>query len=151
MYIFAGEVELENIPLRKDALRFLDSSLCVRKGTVGHIRLKVPVSRLRSEPWSIEIDQVYVIIAPQRHEDYDEIQDNAVEQEIKLSALGKCNFMFVYKIGILRLLSAKIDNLFLSKTELNPNGEPKMIQNHLQATIHHTHHGCPLGQVLLAP
>ena len=89
---FQGEVELENIPLRKDALRFLDSSLCVRKGTVGHIRLKVPVSRLRSEPWSIEIDQVYVIIAPQRHEDYDELQDNGVQQEIKLSALG--NFLF---------------------------------------------------------
>ena len=83
--------------MRKDALRFLDSSLCVRKGTVGHIRLKVPVSRLRSEPWSIEIDQVYVIIAPQRHEDYDEIQDNAVQQEIKLSALGKFCFEYAKK------------------------------------------------------
>ena len=86
---YLGEVELENVPLRKDALRFLDSSLCVRQGTVGHIKLKVPISQLRSEPWSIEIDQVYVVIAPQCHEDYDEIQDNAVQQEIKLSALGK--------------------------------------------------------------
>ena len=76
------------MPLRKDALRFLDSSLCVRQGTVGHIKLKVPISQLRSEPWSIEIDQVYVVIAPQCHADYDEIQDNAVQQEIKLSALG---------------------------------------------------------------
>ena len=101
LHISVGEVELENIPLRKDALRFLDSSLCVRTGTVGHIRLKVPVSRLRSEPWSIEIDQVYVIIAPQRHEDYDEIQDNSVEQEIKLSALGKCNFVIFMTVEFL--------------------------------------------------
>ena len=88
---FVGEVELENVPLRKDALRFLDSSLCVRQGTVGRIKLKVPISQLRSEPWSIEIDQVYVVIAPQCHEDYDEIQDNAVQQEIKLAALGNNN------------------------------------------------------------
>lgn len=75
------------MPLRRDALRFVDSSLDVKKGIVGKIKLKIPVSRLRSEPWSIEMEQVYVVVTPQRHEDYDELQDDAVLQEIKLSAL----------------------------------------------------------------
>ena len=82
-----GEVELENIPLRKDALRFVDPSLEVVNGVVGRVKLKIPVSRLRSEPWSILMEKVYVVIAPQKHDDYDELQDDALLQEIKLSAL----------------------------------------------------------------
>ena len=45
-----GEVDLQNVPLRKDALRFLEPALEVRNGIVGHIKLTVPVSRLRLVP-----------------------------------------------------------------------------------------------------
>ena len=85
--LLQGEVELENIPLRRDALRFVDSSLEVVNGVVGKVKLKIPVSRLRSEPWSISLEKVYVVIAPQKHDDYDELQDEAVHQEIKMAAL----------------------------------------------------------------
>ena len=82
-----GEVELENIPLRRDALRFVDPSLEVVNGVAGRVKLKIPVSRLRSEPWSILMEKVYVVVAPQKHDDYDELQDEALLQEIKMSAL----------------------------------------------------------------
>ena len=85
--LLQGEVELENIPLRKDALRFVDPSLEVVNGVVGRVKLKIPVSRLRSEPWSILMEKVYVVIAPQKHDDYNELQDDALLQEIKMSAL----------------------------------------------------------------
>ena len=32
--LLAGQVELENVPLRKDALRFLEPSVAVRSGQV---------------------------------------------------------------------------------------------------------------------
>lgn len=84
---FPGEVELENVPLRRDALRFVDTSLEVKNGLVGRVKLKIPVSGLRSEPWSIVMERVYLVITPQSHADYDELQDEAVTQEIKLAAL----------------------------------------------------------------
>ncbi|RXG62240.1 Vacuolar protein sorting-associated protein 13D [Armadillidium vulgare] len=43
--LLKGEVELENVPLRKDALKHLDMSLEVRAGFVGKVRLQIPVVR----------------------------------------------------------------------------------------------------------
>lgn len=61
-----GEVELENVPLRRDATRFVNSAVDVRAGVVGKIKLKIPVSRIRSEPWSIVMEGVYIVAGPQR-------------------------------------------------------------------------------------
>lgn len=60
----AGEVELENVPLRKDALRHLDIPLQVVSGFVGRVKLQIPVARLRSEPWVVVFEQLYGVIAP---------------------------------------------------------------------------------------
>ena len=53
--LLPGEVELENVPLRRDALRFASegsggpdaylSSVDVKCGLIGRIKLKIPVSR----------------------------------------------------------------------------------------------------------
>ena len=55
--LLQGEVELENVPLRRDALRVGETAVDVRSGLVGRIKLKIPVSRLRSEPWSIVMER----------------------------------------------------------------------------------------------
>ncbi|KAB7501647.1 Vacuolar protein sorting-associated protein 13D [Armadillidium nasatum] len=62
--LLKGEVELENVPLRKDALKHLDMSLEVRAGFVGKVRLQIPVVRLRSEPWMIAFEQLYLVAGP---------------------------------------------------------------------------------------
>ena len=64
--LLQGEVELEHVPLRRDALRFLNAAVDVRSGVVGRIRLKIPVARLRSEPWSLTMERVYIVTGPQR-------------------------------------------------------------------------------------
>ena len=103
MYIFAcpfiliGEVELENVPLRRDALRFVDTSLDVKNGLVGRVKLKIP-SSLRSEPWSIIMEKVYVVVTPQSHDDYDEMQEDVVSQEIK--NVTKSDFLITAGNGI---------------------------------------------------
>lgn len=61
---FIGEVELENLPLRKDALRNLGLPLQALKGTVGRIKLQIPVRQFRTAPWCIIVENVYVVIGP---------------------------------------------------------------------------------------
>jgi vacuolar protein sorting-associated protein 13D len=85
--LLAGQVELENVPLRKDALRFLEPSVAVRSGQVGHIKLTVPVARMRSEPWTLLLEQVHIVLGPQRFAEYDEEAEDAVRLETKLAAL----------------------------------------------------------------
>jgi vacuolar protein sorting-associated protein 13D len=85
--LLQGEVELENVPLRRDALRFFNASLDVRAGVVGRIKLKIPVSRLRSEPWHILMERVYIVTGPQRFENFDPDHEEALVQELKLAAL----------------------------------------------------------------
>ena len=89
--LLQGEVELKNVPLRRDALRFVDTAIDVRSGLVGRIKLKIPVSRLRSEPWSIVMEKVYIVIGPQKFEDYDEVKEDDLALEIKFTTLLEGN------------------------------------------------------------
>lgn len=59
-----GEVELENLPLRRDALRNLGLPLQALSGTVGKIKLQIPVRQFRTAPWCILIENVYVVVGP---------------------------------------------------------------------------------------
>ena len=85
--LLQGEVDLENVPLRKDALRFIEPCVEVKSGVVGHIKLTIPVSRLRSEPWILLLENVSVVLTPQKFRDYDEESDDQVQVETKLHAL----------------------------------------------------------------
>ena len=38
----------------------------VKSGFVGRIQLKIPVARLRSEPWTILMEKVYIVTGPQK-------------------------------------------------------------------------------------
>lgn len=55
---------MENLPLRKDALRNLGLPLQAIKGTVGRIKLQIPVRQFRTAPWCIIVENVYVVIGP---------------------------------------------------------------------------------------
>lgn len=54
-HLFAGQVELENVPLKKTALRKLDLPLEVKAGLLGKLTLSVPITHLRSEPWALKV------------------------------------------------------------------------------------------------
>ncbi|KAJ3586857.1 hypothetical protein NHX12_013249 [Muraenolepis orangiensis] len=72
--LLKGAVELENLPLRKDALREFDLPCEVKAGFIGKITLQIPFYRLHSDPWVISISQLNLIIGPsecdQRGESY---------------------------------------------------------------------------------
>ncbi|KAF2348219.1 Vacuolar protein sorting-associated protein 13 N-terminal domain [Trinorchestia longiramus] len=62
--LLKGELELEDVPLRKDALRHLDIPLQVVSGFVGRVKIQIPVTRLRSEPWVVVLEHLYGVVAP---------------------------------------------------------------------------------------
>ncbi|KAM7310382.1 vacuolar protein sorting-associated protein 13D isoform X1 [Ixodes scapularis] len=85
--LLRGEVELENLPLKKDAFRQLLLPLEIKAGFIGKLSLKIPVTRLRSEPWLITIEQLYIVVGPVSLNEYDEEREDQVLQNAKLSKL----------------------------------------------------------------
>uniref|UniRef100_A0A0K0DCQ1 Ricin B-type lectin domain-containing protein n=1 Tax=Angiostrongylus cantonensis TaxID=6313 RepID=A0A0K0DCQ1_ANGCA len=53
--LLSGQVELENVPLKKSALRKLDLPVEVKAGLLGKLTLSVPITRLKSEPWVLKL------------------------------------------------------------------------------------------------
>ncbi|XP_054162795.1 intermembrane lipid transfer protein VPS13D-like [Oppia nitens] len=82
-----GEVELEGLPLRKDAFKHLGLPLEIINGYIGKISLKIPVYRLKSEPWVISIDELFLIGRPITDFNYNEEEETKSEQNIKINQL----------------------------------------------------------------
>ncbi|XP_075164386.1 vacuolar protein sorting 13D [Haematobia irritans] len=85
--LVSGEVELENVPIRRDALRSFGIPVEVVSGSIGKIKLQIPVRQFRTSPWSIAIDRVYGVFAPKDLNDWDAEKEKEAE--------------YTYKIGIL--------------------------------------------------
>uniref|UniRef100_A0A336MDN8 CSON015545 protein n=1 Tax=Culicoides sonorensis TaxID=179676 RepID=A0A336MDN8_CULSO len=85
--LLSGEVELENLPLRPDALRHLGLPLKVQCGSIGKVRLQIPVTAFRTAPWCIQIEQIYVVCGPLNLDEWDGVQEHQADLEYKLSSL----------------------------------------------------------------
>ncbi|XP_074663009.1 intermembrane lipid transfer protein VPS13D-like [Tubulanus polymorphus] len=85
--ILQGALELENLPLKKSALNHLGLPLQVKSGYVGRITLKVPVRKIKSEPWVISLDNVYLVAGPVTPDRYDEAKEKEREEQSKKAQL----------------------------------------------------------------
>lgn len=66
--LFSGKVTLTNVVVRADALsKLLDLPLRVVAGTIGCINVDLPLSSLRSKPIVVQLDEVYLLVAPDFH------------------------------------------------------------------------------------
>ncbi|XP_033641822.1 vacuolar protein sorting-associated protein 13D-like isoform X2 [Asterias rubens] len=79
--LLSGAVELENLPLRKDALKNLDLPIEVKAGFIGKIVLQIPVRHIKSEPCVISIDSLYLVAGPAVKASYDEEKENQAKQQ----------------------------------------------------------------------
>jgi len=57
-------VELENLPLKRDALRHFGLPIQVRAGFIGKVKLQIPIAQIRSAPWVINIEQLCLVTGP---------------------------------------------------------------------------------------
>lgn len=87
MLLFLGEVELENVPIRKDALRSFGIPIQVMSGCIGKIKLQIPVRQFRTTPWCIVIEKVYGVFAPKDLEEWDSEKELFDEYVYKLHVL----------------------------------------------------------------
>ncbi|XP_076848119.1 LOW QUALITY PROTEIN: intermembrane lipid transfer protein VPS13D [Brachyhypopomus gauderio] len=85
--LLKGAVELENLPLRKDALRGFDLPFEVKAGFIGKIVLQIPFYRPHSDPWVVSMSQLNLIIGPVQPQKYDEEQEREDEREQKKQLL----------------------------------------------------------------
>lgn len=85
----SGKVELENLPLRKNALRHLGLPFDIKAGFVGKVKLQIPVTQIRSQPWVIQMDQLYLVACPLPVKEWNSVLEENAAQELKLSALDK--------------------------------------------------------------
>ncbi|XP_069775082.1 intermembrane lipid transfer protein VPS13D isoform X2 [Narcine bancroftii] len=86
--LMKGAVELENLPLKKDALKELDLPFEVKAGFIGKITLQIPFYRPHVEPWVISISRLHLIGAPVKQADFDEETERSQERERKSALLN---------------------------------------------------------------
>ncbi|XP_053338052.1 intermembrane lipid transfer protein VPS13D isoform X1 [Clarias gariepinus] len=97
--LLKGAVELENLPLRKDALREFDLPFEVKAGCIGKIVLQIPFYRPHSDPWVISMSQLNLIIGPARPPDYDEEREREAEREQKKRLLKALEDKWKSEVG----------------------------------------------------
>ena len=76
--VVAGQVELENVPLKKTALQKFDVPLEVLSGIIGKLTLSIPITHIRSEPWVLKMSDLLVLLGPTSAAATDGV--NAVEE-----------------------------------------------------------------------
>uniref|UniRef100_A0A0P6FFD1 Vacuolar protein sorting-associated protein 13D n=1 Tax=Daphnia magna TaxID=35525 RepID=A0A0P6FFD1_9CRUS len=86
--LLQGEVELENVPLKRDILDQLGLPLQIHAGFVGKISFQIPLRKIRSEPWVISFEQLYLVAGPKdKNEPYNEESEENGALERKMAAL----------------------------------------------------------------
>jgi len=62
--VWSGEIELDNLSLKTDALKELHLPITVTRGYVGKIHVTIPWTALDSKPLQVLIDRVYLQACP---------------------------------------------------------------------------------------
>ncbi|XP_044138116.1 LOW QUALITY PROTEIN: vacuolar protein sorting-associated protein 13D [Bufo gargarizans] len=81
--LLKGAVELENLPLKKDALKELELPFEVKAGFIGKIRIQIPFYRPHLDPWVISISRLHLVGSPDKQEDFDELKEKLFENARK--------------------------------------------------------------------
>ncbi|KAM4015734.1 LOW QUALITY PROTEIN: intermembrane lipid transfer protein VPS13D [Anomaloglossus baeobatrachus] len=77
--LLKGAVELENLPLKKDALKELELPFEVKAGFIGKTRIQIPFYRPHLDPWVISISRLHLVGSPDKQEDFDELKEKLLE------------------------------------------------------------------------
>ncbi|XP_046516082.1 intermembrane lipid transfer protein VPS13D isoform X2 [Equus quagga] len=85
--LLKGAVELENLPLKKDALKELELPFEVKAGFIGKVTLQIPFYRPHVDPWVISISSLHLIGAPEKIQDFNDEKEKLLERERKKALL----------------------------------------------------------------
>ncbi|CAG9327163.1 unnamed protein product [Blepharisma stoltei] len=120
--VFNGEMSLENLKLKSEAIKTLGLPFELKYGYIGKLHATIPWTSLTSSPLKIEISDVFILLTPRPSSDWNE----DLEKEMVMSSKNK-----------------SIENFeVLNSSELSVNSDPgfteklvtKILDN-LQITI----------------
>ena len=64
LVVFSGKIELNNLVMKDSALDNVNLPIKVIRGTLKTLKIKVPWTKLQSEPVKVIIDGVYLLAGP---------------------------------------------------------------------------------------
>ncbi|XP_066557958.1 intermembrane lipid transfer protein VPS13C isoform X2 [Amia ocellicauda] len=85
--IWGGNVVLENLKVKENALSELDAPFLVKTGQVGKLTLKIPWKNLYSEAVVATLDGLYLLVVPGTTIKYDAAKEEKYMQEAKQKEL----------------------------------------------------------------
>ncbi|KAJ2768452.1 Vacuolar protein sorting-associated protein 13, partial [Coemansia nantahalensis] len=85
--IWQGDVKLEKLRLKADALDKLRLPVDIKEGWLGTLTISIPWSNLKGEPVRIYIDNVYVLATPRFQENFDPEREDEREYRRKMRRL----------------------------------------------------------------
>ncbi|XP_057687593.1 intermembrane lipid transfer protein VPS13C isoform X2 [Corythoichthys intestinalis] len=81
--IWGGNVVLENLQVKENALSQLDIPVKVKAGLIGTLTLKIPWKNLYKEAVVATLDGLYLLLVPAAAAEYDEAKEERYRQEAK--------------------------------------------------------------------
>lgn len=91
--IWSGDVKLNNLALRKEALDQLRLPVNVVEGHLGHLTLVIPWSNLRGAPVKVFVEDVFLLASPKEEAEYDEEEEERRRQRIKMEKLDSAELI----------------------------------------------------------
>ncbi|KAI9502126.1 hypothetical protein BX070DRAFT_20733 [Coemansia spiralis] len=85
--IWQGDVKLEKLRLKNDALDKLRLPVDIKEGWLGTLTISIPWSNLKGEPVRILIDNVYILATPRFQENFDPKREEEREYKNKMRRL----------------------------------------------------------------
>lgn len=108
--LWSGDIILENVYLKKDALLMFQLPLFLELGKIKRLRIKVPWTRLGSSPVEIFLGGLYIVVVPQEKSSWSFSEEGDIYADK--------NILKATSLGVDRLLSVKI---FLQKRKKSRN------------------------------
>ncbi|XP_041840973.1 LOW QUALITY PROTEIN: vacuolar protein sorting-associated protein 13C-like [Melanotaenia boesemani] len=87
--IWGGNVVLENLKVRENALNDLDVPFKVKAGQIGKLTLKIPWKNLYSDAVVATLDGLYLLVVPGAKIKYDAAKEERYQQETKQKELQR--------------------------------------------------------------
>ncbi|XP_017782614.1 PREDICTED: vacuolar protein sorting-associated protein 13A-like [Nicrophorus vespilloides] len=87
--IFSGQVHLNDLKLKSEALYELNLPIQVIAGTIGKVWLEIPWAKLWSKPVVVKIEDVHILVGPVvNNEPYDAEKNKRLQRAFKKKALA---------------------------------------------------------------
>ena len=61
---FSGNVVIENVSIKKEAVNLLELPVVLKFSHIGRIQVKIPMTKIGSSPVEVSLEGIYIILQP---------------------------------------------------------------------------------------